>query len=286
MRDLARHVARWLAAIGIFIAGPSAFARDRLAVAIAAPGDLDLSDSLTEVAISTLAERRDYELVGWRELRSKLSEIGEGEGDIDSCLATAACLSRLCAAAGAARALIGDVRKIDDQFTIELAITDTRAAVTLARVARTGPGDPRGAGLAVRDGVRALLAQAESDAHPRDAITVAPEAAQPPATPPSPSSIVLEASLRRADAGGERRGARLSPYVSAGAGALSVLSLSAAVVTGSLAQAAPVGETRAQVQADLGRRTDDARVANTLFALGTALAITAAAALLWYVRHD
>ena len=54
-----------------FVAGGSA-ARARLAVLLSADDDVALADNLTEVAISTLAARRDGDLVGTQELRGRL----------------------------------------------------------------------------------------------------------------------------------------------------------------------------------------------------------------------
>src|SRR5262249_3731699 len=112
--------------------------RERLAVLIVCDGDPNLSENLTEVAISTLAEYRNYDLVGSHELRPPLGEILGGEG-IASCLGHPACLAQIGAAAGATRAVIGDVRRTEDQFAVHVTLTETGTGRSEAESSRDVP---------------------------------------------------------------------------------------------------------------------------------------------------
>lgn len=62
-----------LAFLWVLGAAGLAEARERLAVLIVVDGDPVLADNLTEVVISKVAEGRDRELVGLRELRGRLA---------------------------------------------------------------------------------------------------------------------------------------------------------------------------------------------------------------------
>src|SRR3954454_22465204 len=76
----------------------AAAGNDRLAVLVFVEGDPELSDNLTEVAISKLAQRRDRRLVGVRELREQLVDILAGQG-MAGCLAQPDCVARIGTAA-------------------------------------------------------------------------------------------------------------------------------------------------------------------------------------------
>jgi hypothetical protein len=81
-----------------------------------------------------------------------------------------------------------------------------------------------------------------------------------------------------------RGGVTWAPVVGFGATALAAISYSVAVVVGGRATALPTGRTRAEAQADLERRKDDAQEANGLLIAGTALSAAAIAAFVWWSR--
>ena len=142
-----------LAILCVMAGSRAASARDRLAVVIVADGDEELADSLTEVAISSLAERGDHELVGARELRVKLSELRSAP-KLDTCVVQPACLARLGRAVGARRAVIGAVRKNGTDSTLELALVDTDSGVKDANWSRVVREDVGSLVSAVATGVK------------------------------------------------------------------------------------------------------------------------------------
>src|SRR4051812_15774052 len=134
-----------------------AMARERLAVLMVAEAEPALADDLTEVAIAALAERRDRELVGTRELRGRLAGVSP-EGGLGACLDRPDCLARVGAAANADRAVIGRVRASGDGHQLDLALTEMRTAEILARVTTTVPAGMDPLIAAVRAGVNQLFA--------------------------------------------------------------------------------------------------------------------------------
>jgi hypothetical protein len=274
----------------VLAAARAAAANDRLAVLVVVPGDPELSDNLTEVAIAKLAQRREHRLVGLSEVRESLGDIVDKAG-IGACVEQPACLSRLGAAARAEAALIGDVRQEAGSFTVRLALVDTRTAVRVAQSAATVPADMRQLIAAIRTGVASLF-------EPKAATPLAPGLVEPPdpatARSPQPSPPALElprdhspppvsSMLAREETHARPRWFRAIGY---GTGGAAVVALSAAAVTGSLATATPSGASRAEAAADLDRREHYATAANTLFAVGGALALVAIAAFVWPSGHD
>jgi hypothetical protein len=247
---------------------------ERLAVLVVVDQDPELSDNLTVVAISKLAERRDRRLVGWRELHAQLSDVLEGKR-ISDCLERSECLSRVGAAARAGAALIGDVRRLGDQFAVRMVLVNTNSGVRDAEFSETVTGDLPAVISAVRKG--ADIAYTPKQATVRLEVPLRPigETAAIPATRAPPLAAV-EPAPRRA------RWAGPLGYVTGG---LAVVSLSAAVVTGSLATANPAGSTRAEAQTDLDRRDEYARIANGLYLAAGALAASAVVLLLSQLRH-
>src|SRR5688572_27021376 len=74
----------------------SASARERLAVFFVVDTDPALGENLTEVTIAKLAEARDFEFVGMRELAARLSEIPKVRDEgLGPCLETPACLAEV-----------------------------------------------------------------------------------------------------------------------------------------------------------------------------------------------
>jgi hypothetical protein len=256
----------------------AATGRERLGVLISVDGDRLLADNLTEVAIARLAEKRRYELVGARELERRLSQAGHRE-DWGTCLARPACVSRVCAIAEMQRAVVGSVRRIHDTrlegdtFHLELALVRADDTERRSEIARDVPAAVPRLIAAVQDGLDELFS-------PSAAVAPVPSATPVPIRSPAAEQSQTLHSLP------PRPGAGTSPaaYLGYGAGALAAVAFSAAVVTGSLAEAAPMGSTRAEMQQDLERRNDFAAAANGLYVAGALLSTAAIATLVWYVR--
>ena len=92
----------WATLLGICVlaAARPASARERLAVLVVAEQEPALADDLTEVVIADLAEHGDRELVGMRELRSRLGDVLPAAG-LGACVEDSGCLVRLGGAAAA-----------------------------------------------------------------------------------------------------------------------------------------------------------------------------------------
>lgn len=253
-----------LVLLALAVARPAG-ASTRLAVFIIAD-DAPLSNNLTEVAISRLAEKPGYELLGLRELEDRLSELSTVKSDgLRACLALPACLSEVGAMAGVESAVIGDVRREDDQYRLDLALVDTRTGTPAARRSIESPLDLDQLIAAVQAGVFEIVPNAEVDLGPRAPLTRAE------ATSPTRRAVPRDtgvASERNKKSGG----GSIVPYIAYGTAGLAVIAFSAAAVTGTLGTARPVGNGRAAVQADLERRKDYASLANGLFVTGGVLA--------------
>jgi hypothetical protein len=263
----------------VLAAARAAASNDRLAVLVVVEGDPALSDNLTEVAISRLAQRRDSLLVGLREVRDSLGDILVEPG-IGACVEQPACLARLGAATRAESALIGDVRRESAQFVVRLFLVNTQTAAREAEFTTTVPDDMKQLIASIRTGVVSLF-------EPKTAPPVASAPPQPPpplpglrenATPPPPVLLPGEAKPAARN--------RWLTLVGYGAGGMAVVALSAAVVTGIEATGTPTGADRPETERDLGRREGYATVANALFIAAGALALTACAAFLWRSHHD
>src|SRR5215471_12417211 len=244
----------------------SAGARERLAVLIVADADADskLADNLTEVAIAKIAETPGRELVGAPELRKRLNEIAQG-GDLGACLAKTDCLVQVGVAAGANRAVIGNVRHEDQSFMLTLALTDMRTAVKQAEVSRKVSPDVSELIVAVQEGVGQLLQpKSPLEPTPGGSAAIVPPPIVSAAGSPAPSAFLM-------DEGKAKPASSSPPYIAYGAGALAVACIGAAVVTGTIATGTPEGNTRAEVQADLERRQGFARATNGLWVAGGAL---------------
>jgi len=259
----------------------AASARERLAVAIVAAGDAELGDNLTEAGISSLAERGDHELVGTRELRRRLADEPSAPA-LEACVVQPACLARVANAVGARRVVVGEVRKDDAGFVLQLALADTDTGAREAEWSQKVAGDAESLVAAVATGVRALFAPKPASPS-AGAVQLAP-------APPAPdaggaSALQLEAAASGTGDGG-RHGNALAGYFGAGALGLAVIAFSAAAVAGNNAEEPLVGTTRADMQADLQRREEYASVANGLILAGVALSLTAGALFAWWWRSD
>ena len=261
------------------LAASPARARTRLAVLVVAE-DGALADNLSEVAISHLAKRDDWDLVGGRELRGPLAAILPAAG-LGACVAEPACRAALAGRAQVERGILGYVQQREGRFIIDLTLVDMRTGATEARSSETLPADQARLITAFREGIDRLFA-------PRSA---PPELGALPTLKPAPP-LLAEAAvlpvaappsrlfLRRDEDPPANRRESLLPYLGLGATGGAVVLLSAAAVTGSFAtQSLPAG-TRAQMQVDLQRREDYATATNVLLGVGTACA--AAAAVVFY----
>lgn len=264
--DFMKRLTFAIVAFALALARPAA-ATTRLAVFIIAD-DAPLSDNLTEVAISRLAEKRGYELLGLRELEARLNELSKVKSEgLRVCLAAPACISEVGATTGVERLVIGDVRHEGAYFRLDLALVDGKTGALEARLSRDAP-DLDQLISAVQSGVLELV--------PDNVDAVA----APVARVESPLPAGPAASPRAADTPErEKKQARsFMPYIAYGTAALAVVAFSAAAVTGTIGTARPTGEGRAEVQADLERREDYASLANGLFVTGGVLAGASAVA--------
>jgi hypothetical protein len=242
-----------------------AVASARLAVFIVAD-DEPLSNNLTEVAISRLAEKPGYELLGLRELEGRLNELSTVKSDgLRACLALPACISEVGTMAGVESALIGDVRREDDHYRLELALFDGTSGTPAARLSRQTPIDLDQLISAVQAGVFELVPDAEVERTPQPPVARAQD--------PSPSRHrALRETHEAPEREKESRAKSFVPYIAYGTAALAVVAFSTAAVTGTLATAHPVGDGRSEIQNDLERRKAYASVANSLFVAGGLLA--------------
>jgi hypothetical protein len=220
--------------------------------------------------IANLAERRDRELVGMRELRGRLGDILPEQG-LAACVEIPACLAALGAAAGAAEALIAKVSPQGDGYLLDLALTDTRNAQSKARASTAVvPGFPQLV-IALRASIDELFAPKLQGPRP------------PPAAVPV-AALAVASPLPIAKEAIPPRSRRWLPYAGAGALGLAAVSFSAAAVTGTIAMQDPTGSTRAMAQADLERRGDYATIANGLLVAGAVLTAAACAAFIGWWR--
>jgi hypothetical protein len=260
-----------------------ATARERLAVFFVAEFDPRLADNLTEVAIAKAAETPGRELVGARELRARLAEIVK-TGDFGACLTQPECLSRVGAAAGVERAVIGSVKREAGMFALTMILADTRSAAKQAEVAEQVPPKIDLLIAAVQKSVGDLFDQrAQAEKPPAEPAVVPAPPTEPAPIVPAQSNVVTPPPnfLHSTDATPTERSASHVPYVAYGAAGLAVASFTAAILAGSVGTGTPTGNTRADVQRDLERRKDYAMAANGLYVVGGALTAASLAAFVW-----
>jgi hypothetical protein len=261
-----------LLGVCLLAAARPASARERLAVLVVAEQEPALADDLTEVVIADLAEHGDRELVGMRELRSRLGDVLPAAG-LGACVDDPDCLARLGAAAAATLAVIAKVTARDGGYHLELALTEMTSAKIEAQMSTDVPHGFDELVAALRAGVRELF-----PVRPE-----APRLAPVPAAPASAAAAGPTLSLVAREPGPPRT-RRWAPYAGAVATGLAAVAFSAAAVTGTIAMQEPSGTTRAMAQADLDRRQGYATFANGMLATGTVLAVAASAAFAWWWR--
>jgi hypothetical protein len=260
-----RTAAAALLALACLAAAGTARANERLAVVVLVDGEPATSDSLTEIAIAHLAEARGG-LVGLRELRGRLPAAPDGR-TLEACLAGGRCLAELGRAADAGHALVGTlVAAPDGSWRLDLLLADTAAATVVKSTQRTLPRDPS----PMADGLRAAIDEVLPPPGPK--VDLAPPAPAPP------RAVIIETPRPT-----------VTPISRATVTGLTLAGLAAAsfvtaAVLGTMATSAPEGATRADAQADLHHRENEAKIANGFYIAGGVLAVASATVLIWRWR--
>jgi hypothetical protein len=251
-------------------------AQGRLAVIVDVAQDPVLSDNLTEIAIARAAALGERELVGFEELRDRLSELAVIKtGGVDACAKDVACILELGQVANAQRAIIGNVAAHDEKFDCEVTLFDTATGKVLAKSAReTAPSPQALIGL-----LEGLVQDTLLPTKPAKPIRLTTQA-QPlrPAAPLESHMTLIPVSFRF----GESVASFKPRYLAYTAAALGAVALGTACITGQVATGELQGATRADKQADFERRRDYAHVSNGLIVAGGALAVVSAATFVWH----
>lgn len=282
IREFVVRSKRWSAAAIVVYAVTLcrlAVARERIAVLIVVKDDIALSDGLTEVAISKLADKRNREFVGLRELLDRFAAIeAVRTKGLDQCVIEPQCLQQVGALADLDRAVIGTLRRRAGAFEVHLELIDVPNQVRVAHFERAHVAGERELIAAVRDGVDELF---QRPTPPLD--TKASRATRAP-LPNAPSRAGAVSAKEVAGPPLKPERPRYVPYVSYGAAALGLLAFSAAAVTGSIAVAQPRGSSRSDAQADLRRREGYAHATNGLLIAGGVTSAVSAVSFVWYFR--
>jgi hypothetical protein len=253
----------------------SAAARDRMAVLIACRADQRLGDNLTEVAIAQAAEATGDELVGTRELRQRLAQMGKS-ADLAACAEDLGCVAEVARAMRAARVVVGTVSLSPERSQVRLALVDAASATETAALEREVANDVHAVIEAVQSGVHRLLAApAPVAAGSSQTAARAQVAAQLAPASGSDSSVVPPSD--RTDA----RRSRWPSLVAYGAAGLALVSVATAIVTGVIGTGDLTGSTRLEAEQDLARRQHYASIANGCWIAAGALSITSAVAFVW-----
>jgi hypothetical protein len=178
------------------------------------------------------------------------------------------------AVAGVEQVVVGDVRRDDDHYRVDLSLVDTRTGMAVSTLARESSPELDLLISAVQTGVFDLVPDANERAPhaPLAGVEVAPAVSQ--------TAVVSKRPKRDEDS----RGRSILPYIAYGSAALAVVAFSAGAVTGTIGSARPEGKGRAEVQADLERRKGYTTAANGLFITGGVL--TGVAAVTFVVSWD
>jgi hypothetical protein len=257
-----KTTAATLLVLPLLAAAGTARGAEQLAVVILVDDEPATSDSLAEIAIAHLAESRGG-LVGLRELRGRLPAAPDGR-TLEACLGGGGCFIELGRASGAQKALIGTLAATpDDQWRLELSLADTQTGVVVQTTQRTLPRDF----APLADGLRAAI----DELLPPPKLDLAP--------PPPPAPIVVQSPGPPHVAPISR-----STIVGLSFAAIATAAFVTAAVLGAIASSTPEGGTRADAQADLQRRQDQATASTALFIAGGALAAVSAGVLIWNWR--
>jgi TolB-like protein len=291
-----------------------AAARERVAVLIlpASASEAALADSLTEVAISRVAEISDLELVGTREVRRRFTLSGGGELTAE-CLGQQSCLGRIGVMIGVRRLVSGTVRADGSRCLIAMAINDIQTGTVERNFFRTVEGGAELLARAVREGMNDLFQRRPGQGQLRvestpDGATVVVDDRQRGMTPIWISPIEAGHHRLRVEMSGRfpwnhevdvAPGADLSisikrdqlaprrtwaPFVGYGSAAASAVAFGLAAVFGTLGEADPSGRTRGAAQKDLATRQGYAATANVLLLAGSALALASGFTLIRFRR--
>lgn len=272
-------------AVTLVIASASASraaARDRLGVLIASEADQRLGDNLTEVAIAQAAEEVGDELVGARELRATIAQMGniaqvDKTADLATCAEDLGCVVEVARAGGLARVLVGTVHASGAGSRVRLTLVDATTGKETAPLVQDVATDTAALIAAVQSGVRRLLAPAGPS---ETSVPGAPPVSSPAAAP-LVSTVDAHAITAAADDRARTSHGRARLVVAYGAGGLALASFATAIVTGVIATGDPTGVMRIEAQQDLDRRKQYARVANGCWIAGGVLSIASAAAFVW-----
>lgn len=263
--------------------GATAAARERLAVYVAAEGDLALAENLAEVTIAKLAETGAFELVGPRELVTGSRHVAalRNEG-LGGCVELPACLAEVGASARTPRAVVGKLHRDGSGYDVQFTLLRTDTFEAERRSVSVAPADLGALIASVQTNVAALVKPEEPPAEPPAApsaplVAVQPAVAPAPAAPPA-----APARHAPADAAEPRHaGAPWLKYVGFVAAGLSVVAFSAAAVSANAANAPAQGSTRAARQADIEHRQNQETAAVALAVSGGVLAGVAVVSFTW-----
>jgi hypothetical protein len=272
--------------VAVFFAAQAAEARERLFVYIAASGERELAENLSELTIAKLAESGEFELVGANELelgaRDVLALQKQGLG---ACVEVPACLAEVSARARVRRAILGRVLRVGSDYELALALVRTESSEIERRSSREGAADVAALIVATQTAAGELMAPAPP-APPAPLLPPAPPRALAPplavpeasvsrAVPPAPLADLPPAPAPRG------KSTSISTIVGFTAAGLAVVSFSAAAVQASAASSPPGGVTRKQRQEDLEHRKEQAKMANVLFVSGGVLSAVAIVSFVW-----
>lgn len=236
----------------------------------------DVEGELTELAVAATAIETAYEPVGIRELRQKMGSTFPTA--LDACTRRPACLATLARNASSTRVAIGQVKRWRGGLALRLALIHPETGAALHEWLSSPVKDLPQLNSALRQGFRALflppvLSPRDPEAVPR----AAPPAAHLPLTASSASNGPQAVAYPRPP----NEHSTFLPALGYASLALAAVAFSAAIVTGSLGEAAPSGSTRAEAQNDLGRRKDYTNTANQLLIAGSLSAVAGVGAFGW-----
>lgn len=229
----------------------------------------DLEGELTELAVAAIALEADYELVGLRELREKMGSAFPAA--LDVCLRHPDCLATLVNNARSTRVATGELAWSHNQLVLRLALIHPETGAPQREWLSSPVKDLPQVNSALREGFHVLFLPVSAFS-PRDPEVGKPSLSSDIRRPPTVSSISIGPPAA-APALQSNEHPTVLPALGYASLALAAVAFSAAIVTGSLGEAAPTGSTRAETQSDLGRRKEYATTANRLLLAGSLSAV-------------
>jgi hypothetical protein len=276
-----------LAVLAVLAVSRSAAARERLAVFIAVEREPALSENLAEVTIAKLAESGEFELVGSRELESIARSVPSVQkGGLAACVALPACLGEVGRRAGAERAMIGKVTRGYAEYDLELSLVHTETFETQSKRHQTTPAELGALIAALQTAAAELVAPSAPVDETAGRAPTSPPPAQSgteTATTGASATFALEESSVKRSASSDAQSADPSwqMYAGFGAAGLAVVSFALGAVMANAASAPPAGDTRAERQADIEHRENQAKAANAFFVTGGVLSVAAVVSFVW-----